>query len=700
MTAPDDLEVRPVLRRATRTLRGMAQRLNDLLGVVRRRLRHPGAIEPIMLTLAGITGVLTGTMVWVLISVLELVQLLVWSTRVPAWQLVVVPTLGALAVGMLVSRIVPEAKGGGVVTTMESLAVRGGYLRGRVPLAGTLATGLALGTGASGGREGPIVLIGGAIGSAVARLLPLDEERTRSMVAAGAAAGIGATFNAPIGGMLFAIELLLGGIRRSGSLQAVVVASVVSAVTARQLVGEDLPLFQARPGLGLGEPVELLLYAALGLTAVLVAWGFRTVGTASRELFSRVSSRVGVPLSAAVGGLGVGLIALVFPEVLGEGAALPGIDGAREPIQAMLDGGFGLEWSAAGLLMLLVLAKLLATSLSVGSGSAVGIFAPTLFTGAALGGAFGIAATQLITTETADPGGFALVGMAAVFAATVRAPLTAIIIVFELTGSYDLVLPLMLAVSIAMFTTEMLGWESVYLWHLRERGVIYGQPDDLDVLQLVRVEEVMTATDITITPDTGIDELRRLFATGGHHGYLVVDEHERLVGVVATSDLERPGDTAGEICTRRVVTVSPTDPVFRAVRRMASLDVGRVPVLDPIDRRVVGVFRRADVVRAYQRGITRSLGSQQRAQAGQLRDLSGVRFVEVVVAPDSPLADALVRDVHWPAKTVLTSIRRAGEVVVPTGDTQVRAGDELVVLTGQGEDLTELISRRQPGPAG
>jgi chloride channel protein, CIC family len=653
-----------------------------------------------MLTLAGITGVLTGTMVWVLISLVALVQDLVWATEVPAWQLLVVPTLGGLVVGVLVGRVVPEAKGGGVVTTMESLAVRGGHLRARVPLAGTLATSLALGTGASGGREGPIVLIGGAIGSTVGRLLPLDEERTRSLVAAGAAAGIGATFNAPIGGMLFAIELLLGGIRRAGSLQVVVVASVVSAVTARQLVGEGLPLFQSRPGLGLGAPVELLLYAALGLTAVLVAWGFRSVGTWSRELFSRVSARVGLPLSVALGGLGVGVIALAFPEVLGEGSELPGIAGAREPIQEMLDAGFGLEWSAAGLLVLLVLAKLLATALSVGSGSAVGIFAPTLFTGAALGGAFGIAATQLIGTETADPGGFALVGMAAVFAATVRAPLTAIIIVFELTGSYDLVLPLMLAVGIAMFVTEMLGWESIYLWHLRERGVIYGQSDDLDVLQLVTVEEIMSPADDTVTPETSVDELRHRFATGGHHGYLVTDEGGRLVGVVAASDLERPGSTVGDICTRRVVTVGPSDPVFRAVRRMASLDVGRVPVLDPIDRRVVGVFRRGDIVRAYQRGITRSLGSQQRAQAGRLRDLSGVRFVELVVTADSPLAEVFVRDVRWPRSTVLTSIRRTGEVVVPTGDTQLRAGDELVVLTGQSDDVTKLVSPSPPGAPG
>lgn len=647
-----------------------------------------------MLALAGITGLLTGACVWLLITIVEVIQHLVWSTEVPAWQIVVVPTLGGLVVGILVSRVVPEAAGGGVVTTMESLAVHGGRLRRRVPLGGTLATGIALGTGASGGREGPIVLIGGAIGSVVGRAMPLDEDRTRSLVAAGAAAGIGATFNAPIGGMLFAIELLLGGIRRAGSLQVVVVASVVSAVTARQLVGEGLPLFQAQPGLGLGEPVELLLYAGVGLAAVLVAWGFRRGEELSDLVFARIGGRVGVPISVAIGGLGVGLIALVFPEVLGEGSDLPGIDGRQEPIQSMLDGRFGSEWSAAGVLVALLIAKLVATSLAVGSGSSVGMFAPTLFAGAALGGAFGIVATQLIGADSADPGGFALVGMAAVFAATARAPLTAILIVFELTGSYDLVLPLMLAVGIVMFLTEVRGWESIYLWKLRKRGVVYGQSDDLDVLQLVTVEEVMTHEGATVHEDLPVQQLRERFHTGGPHGYIVVDEKDRLVGVVAASDLDRAGDTVGDIATRRVVTVSPGDHVFRAVRRMASLDVGRVPVIDPSDRRVLGVLRRADVVRAYQRGISRSLGSQQRAEAGRLRDLTGVRFVEVVVGADSPLVNTAVRDVEWPGNTVLTSVRRDGQVLVPTGDTVLHAADELVVLTGHSDELTAMVTGR------
>jgi chloride channel protein, CIC family len=668
------------------------RRLVRLFEGTRRRLRRPSAIEPVMLVLGGVTGLVTGVFVWALISLIDAVQHLVWSTQVPAWQVVAIPTAGGLLVGLLVGRVVPEARGGGVVTTLEALAIRGGRLRSRVPFAGTLATSIALGTGASGGREGPIVLIGGSIGSVVGRAIPLDEERTRLLVAAGAAAGIGATFNAPIGGMLFAIELLLGGIRRTGSLQVVVIASVVSAVTARQLVGEGLPIFQARFGLALGDPIELLLYAGLGLAAVAVAVGFRRGEDVVGVLFDRIGRTTGFPIRVAIGGLGVGLIALMVPEVLGEGSELPGIVGNREPIQAMLDGTFGADWNAAGFLLLLLVAKLVATLLSVGSGSAVGSFAPTLFTGAALGGAFGIVAIQLVGEGAADPGAFALVGMAAVFTATVRAPLTAILIVFELTGSYDLVLPLMIAVGIATFSTELLGWESMYVRRLRRRGVVWGQREDLDVLQTVTVREVMTTSPRLIPHDMDVRTLMTEFTPSGTHGFAVVDERNRLVGVVTVNDLQRPGETAGDICTKRVLTVTPDDAVFRAVRRMASLDVGRIPVLDPVTREVVGILRRADIVRGYQRGISRSLGVQQRASTGRLRDLAGVGFIEVVVDRGSPLASRAVRDITWPERSVLTSIRRRGEVVVPTGTTVVEPGDELVVLTADGDAIRRLAT--------
>ncbi|MEX0869485.1 MAG: chloride channel protein [Nitriliruptoraceae bacterium] len=672
-----------------------ARQLERVVRPVRRKLAHDRALDGVMLGLAAITGFATGVFAWLLLRILEFVVDHAWSSPVPWWQLLLVPTLGGLVVGLWTSTIAPEARGGGVVVTMETITLRGGRFRLRVPFVATPATAVALGTGASGGPEGPIVMIGGAVGSILSRIVPIGEDRTRALVAAGAAAGIGASFNAPIGGMLFAIELLLGGIRRAGSLQVVVVAAVVGSVTARQLVGEGLT-FRPAPGLGLGSPEELMLYAGLGIAAAVIAYGFRTGHVWSIRFFRPIERRFGRIATAGVGGLGVGVIALALPEVLGDGSELPDIGARSDPIQAMLDGVLATGWLGAGMLVLLAFAKVVATSLSKGSGAPVGIFAPTLFTGAALGGAFGIAASELFTTDV-RPAAFALVGMAAVLAATARAPLTAILLVFELTGSYGLVLPLMVAVGVAIAVEELRGTDSIYVQELREKGILYGATEDLDVLQTVRVGEVMTRNHPTVRQDLPITDLVPQFSAAGSDGFAVVDDDGRLVGMVTRRDLDREGTTVADICTRQVVTVEADDPVFRAVRRMGTLDVGRIPVVDPQTRHVVGMVRRADIVRAYQRGIDRSLGAQQRGQADRLRDLTGVRFVELVIDTDSPAVGRTVADIAWPERTVVTSIRRRGTVVVPTGATAFEPGDELVVLTGHGEALYAALNAPRAG---
>ena len=656
--------------------------------------------DGLQLVLAGVIGLLTGVVAWLLITGVHLVADLAFSSPVPNWQVVVVPTLGGLAAGVLIRFVVPEVAGGGVVSTMEAMAIHRGRLRRRIPLAGVAATSVALGTGASGGREGPIVLFGGAVGSFVASLGRMDEDRTRSLVAAGVAAGIAASFNAPIGGMLFAIELLLGGLRRAGALQTIVVAAVVSSVTARQLVGPGLPLFQPAQSARLGDATELLVYALVGLLALLVAAGFRYGERAAGRVFTRVRARVGIPLTVALGGLVVGLTALFVPEVLGEGADLPDVPGAsREPIRAMLDGLLGSGWPVAITLLLLLVAKLFASVVTIASGSAVGAFAPSLFTGAALGGAVGAVAVEVLGVRSAT--GFALVGMAAVFAALVRAPLTAIILVFELSGDYELVLPLMLAVGIATFGAERLGWRSIYVEGLRQRGVTLDRPDDVDVLQLVSVREVMTRADAahsTIPADLPLDELRRRFAEHSLHGAVVVAADGTLVGVVARSDLERgpmsaPGVTAADIATKRPASALPDEPVFRAVQRMANLDVGRLPVIDPATRRVVGVFRRADVVRAYDRGIERTVSDQLSRDAGRLRDITGLAAVRLVIASGSSVDGALVSEVRWPERTILTGVQRGTEAIVPAGDTPLAADDVVVALTGDTDALRDLLRR-------
>ncbi|MTV27675.1 CBS domain-containing protein [Nitriliruptoraceae bacterium ZYF776] len=676
---------RPLVNARAARATALARRV---VGAVRRRLRREGTVDGVLLALGATTGLVTGLLAFVLITAVELLQHLVWSDPAPAWQLVAVPTIGGLVVGLLVSRVAPEAAGGGVVATMETLALRGGRFRRRVVGGGMAATTVALSTGASGGREGPIVLIGGAVGSWLSRLVPLDEPRTRALVGAGAAAGIGASFNAPVGGMLFAIEVLQIGMR-SAALQVVVIGSVVGSVTARQLVGPGL-IFQPRRDLGLGDPQELLVYVALGLLAVGVAVAFHRAEEVGRRVARYLREHVGRTLTVGIGGLAVGLMALGIPEVLGDGDELPPIPGTREPIQAILDVEAGTSWWVAGTLLLLLAAKIVATTISVTSGSAVGTFAPLLLTGAALGGAVGIVAVRLL--PDLDPGAVATVGMAAVFAATARAPLTAILIVFELVGDYGLVLPLMTAVGLATFLADRVLPDGIYTAQLRQRGVVLGRPDDVDVLQLVTAGEVMTANHPTVHADESREELVRRFEDAASHGYAVVDDAGRLVGVLTRGDLARDGGDAAALCTRRALTVAPDDAVFLAVRRMASLDVGRVPVVDPGSQQVVGMLRRQDVVRAYQRGLSRGAGAQQRRAAGALRDLTGVRFVELVVGPDSPVADLEVRDVGWPERTVLTSIRRDGDVLLPTGDTSLHPGDVLVVLTARADEVRSLLA--------
>ncbi|MEX0835462.1 MAG: chloride channel protein [Nitriliruptor sp.] len=507
-------------------------------------------------------------------------------------------------------------------------------------------------------------------------------------MAAGAAAGIGASFNAPIGGMLFAIEVLQVGVR-GGALQVVVVGSVVGSVVARQLVGEDL-IFQPSRNLALGDPIELLVYALLGLLAVVVAVGFQRGERAASVASRWLRQRIGWPATVATAGLVVGLIALLVPEVLGDGESVPPVAGLREPIQAILDVEQGTTWQAAGFLLVLLVAKLVATSVTVGAGSSVGSLTPMLLTGAALGGVVGTAALPIL--PALDPGAVATVGMAAVFGATARAPLTAILIVFELVGDYELVLPLMLAVGLAVFLHDRVHGDGIYATNLRRRGVVLGRPDDVDVLQRVEVGEVMTRDHPTIPADADREELAARFASSRSNGFAVVDDRGQLVGVLTRRDAaEREGATAGALCTRRALTVAPNDPVFVAVRRMASLDVGRVPVVDPASRRMVGMLRREDVVRAYQLGLSRGTAVQQRRNTAQLRDLTGVRFVELAIESGSPVAGQAVRDVAWPERTVLTSVSRDGEVVVPRGDTILSPGDVLVVLASDPDAVRALI---------
>ena len=708
----------------------MASASFEGLGTRVRQLRHAALSrmhgDSVMLALAVAVGFGTGVAAAVLVNAIELVERIAFGTH-PDWlRILLVPTAGGLAAGILITYLFPESAGSGVIEIMKTISLRGGRVRSRVPAGGIITTGVALGTGASGGREGPIVLVGGGLGSLAGRLFAVGEDRMRTLVAAGVAAGIGASFNAPIGGMLFAIELIIGGFK-ARSLQVIVVSSVVGSVTARQLIGPEV-IFKPSASYRLADPRELLLYVVLGLAAAGVGIAFLRLEDFFHRLFTGM--RVWRPLTLAIAGAGVGSIALILPEVLSTGDGLPPISGIRDPIQEMLEGGFGSGYAVVGFLLLLAAAKLIATSMSIGSGNAIGTFAPALFTGAAVGGALGHLALMWFPATGVEPGAFALVGMAAAFSAAARAPLTAIVIAFELTGDYELVLPLMLAAGIATLVADRINPDSVYTYPLRKQGIVYAEPEDVDIMQSVSVGEIMTTGHDAVPASMPVAELRRLFATSGHHGFPVLGGDGRLTGVVTMSDLaradeeetaratgerapphrthdgaphhRRPHDgvvTVDDICTHQPVTVTPDDPVFRAVRRMASLDVGRVPVVSSEDHGIlVGLLRRSDLVKAYQRAVVRNLGAQQRRQWSQLRDLGGVQFVELRVEAGAPSDGKPVKEIAWPQRTVLTSVRRDGQVVLPRGDTVLQAGDEVVVLTGR--DTADEVHRLMSPIAG
>jgi CIC family chloride channel protein len=678
---------RPAVGETLRT--GLRRQRGEAMGQWARRVRRETVPhlqgETLMISLAVAVGLGTGLLASALIGTIALVQRIAFGTGPPPLLTVVVPTVGAFLVGLLVTYVVPESSGSGVIRVMMTIATHGGRFRGRVPPGGIAASGLALGTGASGGREGPIVLIGGSLGSLLGRLFAVDEQRMRTLVAAGAAAGIGASFNAPIGGMLFAIELIIGRFRTS-VLQAVVVASVVGSVTAREIIGPGI-IYEPATLYSFTDARELGLYAVLGVAAAFFGIAFLYGEDLAKRAFA--SLQMWRPFKLALGGLGVGLVALLVPEVLGTGDDLPPVAAIGDPIQRMLDAELGAGPTVAILLLLLAFAKLVATCLSIGSGNAIGTFAPAIFCGAAVGGSVGHVAVLLLPDAGVQPGAFALVGMAAVFAAAARAPLTAIVIAFELTSDYDLVLPLMLAAGLATFIADRIQSESVYTWPLAKKGIVYGEPEDVDLMQTVSVREVMTVEPDVLTTDMTLPEASQEFHRTGHHGFPVLDD-DRLVGVCTLTDVERgeaqeadrDGLTVGDICTRDVLTVTPDDPVYLALRRMATLDVGRLPVVDSSDhQRLTGLIRRSDLVTAYRQAVTRSLLSQQRSELRRLRDLSGTNYLEVEATAGAAAVGEQVRNIAWPRHTLLTSVHRQGDLIMPSGDTVLEAGDLVSAVT-------------------
>lgn len=501
------------------------------------------------------------------------------------WFVLIAPVVAGLLYGPLVQRFAREARGHGVPEVMVAVARNGGRIRPQVAVVKAIASALCIAGGGSVGREGPIVQIGSALGSSLAQTFRLDEQRIKLLVACGAAGGIAATFNAPLAGVFFAMEIILRAFEAE-AFGMVVLSSVTASIIGRGILG-DHP-FLALPAFHVDHAVQYPLFALLGLICGLVGVGFSRVLYAIEDACDW-AWRGPEWARPAVGGLLLGVVLLILPEMYGVGYPVLG---------KAVAGGYGIAFLVA-----LLVGKLIACSLTIGIGGSGGVFAPSLFCGAMAGAAFGEIVHSVAPTGGGSVGAYALIGMGAVFAGAARAPITAVVILFELTGEYTIILPLMLAIVLAAGISHLVSRDTVYTRKLLRRGIDIDEPANL----ALRREPVSAFMSVPPAPITGDADLRRaaqLFLESATSHLPVVDDSGTYLGVVSSFDVMNALAADDQASVRALVT--PTEPVGPDAPLGDALDrldqgAGAVPVVDGPAGTVTGWVRHQDLLTALSR---------------------------------------------------------------------------------------------------
>jgi CIC family chloride channel protein len=513
-----------------------------------------------------------------------------------AWRVwtIVTPVIGGVIAGALLQYVVPEARGSGIPQVKAAFAQRGRRLRFRDSVGKFFVGSLQIGSGASLGREGPTVQICAGLASLLGRAAGVSARSLRRLLPVGAAAGIAAAFNAPIAAVTFTIEEVVGDLDKS-VLSGVIIAAALAAVIERSVLGEH-PVLEVPPGYGLHHASSLVVYAALGVAAAAVSVAFTDSLLALRKWFRGLRA---VPPWArpGIGGLITGILAVVALEWFGS--------------RGVTGGGYvALAQALAGslpvrLMLLLCLMKVVATVFSYSSGGAGGIFAPALFIGAMLGGSFGALDVWLFHHGANSMGAFALVGMGAVFSGIIRAPMTSVLIIVEMTNGYSLILPLMIANMTAYGLARHLRPTPIYEALLAQDGIHLRDKGVLDALEGLRLEQLLVhdPSHLTFTPATHAREL--LSAKGAQDVFPVVDAAGKLVGIVTAEEIEMLQDepelellvNAADLM-RPPVAVKPTDDLHTALELMLANGIRRIPVVDDAGK-VQGFVDEAAIARAY-----------------------------------------------------------------------------------------------------
>ncbi len=601
----------------------------------------------------------------------------------PWYIIILAPVIGGLIVGPLIYFFAPEAKGHGVPEVMQAILLKGGNIRPRVAVIKALASAISIGTGGSVGREGPIIQIGSSLGSTVGQFFRVPSKRLKTLVGCGAAAGIAAAFNAPIAGALFAVEIILMDFAVA-QFSPIVISSVMATVISHHFEG-DFAAFQVPP-YEMGSTVEIGFYFLLGAVSGLASYLFIKLLYYSEDLFE---NRINFPeyFKPVLGGLVIGMIGLYFPHVMGVG---------YDTINIALHGN--MVWKLA---ILLLFVKIFATSVTLGSGGSGGIFAPSLFMGAMVGAFFGTVVHDLFPDITAGPGAYALVAMGGLVAGTTRAPITAIIIVFELTNDYHIILPLMITCIISMIVSSKLSRESIYTLKLVMRGIQIKEGTEINIMESIYVKDVYTEKFDYINLNDNFSQVVNKIIQGRGRHFPVLDSNGIIRGVILVDTIkdylfERDSLQnlliAEDIMSTNFETIALDDNCQTALDIMSKYKFDNLPVTESAgSKKVIGVIWRNDIQDAYNQEVERREISSTLASSISMKEPeTSVTFLEgysisEIKTPKS-FVNKSIRELNIRAKygvdvlSIKTKEKR-GETIkaIPSPDYVIKENDRLVI---------------------
>jgi len=594
------------------------------------------------------------------------------------WYIVLLaPVVGGIIVGPIIYFFAPEAKGHGVPEVMQAILLKGGAIRARVAFIKAIASAISIGSGGSVGREGPIIQIGSSLGSMVGQFTRVPPKRLKTLVGCGAAAGIAAAFNAPIAGALFAVEIILMDFAVA-QFSPIVISSVMATVISRMFEG-DFAAFVV-PKYQLASPYEIIFYFVLGGLCGLASFAFIKSLYFTEDFFD---NKFNFPewLKPAVGGLGVGIIGLFFPYVMGVG---------YDTINAALYGK--MVWELA---LALVFLKIIATSITLGSGGSGGIFAPSLFMGAMVGYFFGYLVHSVFPETTATPGAYALVAMGGLVAGTTRAPITAIIIVFELTNDYKIILPLMVTCIISTILSSRFSRESIYTLKLVLKNIGIKEGVETNVLESIYVKDVYNEKFSSINVLENFSKLVKNVLRAKDSDFPVIDAEGKIRGMLCLNDIKDylyEKDSlqnlliAGDIANQNFETITPSENCRVALDKMKALQYSGLPVVEENDsQKVIGMIWRKDIQDAYDVEIERVEITSNLASSITMKDeTASINFMEgysiAEINPPKSFIGKSIRDLN---------IRVEFGVDVLSIKTKIKKGEKVNAIPNPGYVITE-----------